>query len=391
MVFEKTQKTSLGYSMKKKILVFCYSDLKRDPRVYRQITVLKDVYTVHTAGIKPSGVENKFFRISIPQNRLQDRLFVFINQMLFRNFAYKERKQVAKLAPVIDQLNGENYDLVLANEVRSLPFCCAINPDRIILDAHEFAIRQKDDILSWRLFQKPFLHYLLKKYVSNLLDFITVTKSIAEEYHFLYKRTVKIIENRPSFYNLKPIQVYSKSSKIRLIYHGGVSKSRRIDKMIEMMSYTDDRFVLDLMLVSTDNEYVTFLKGKIETMDNVNLLPPVEMQKLPEITNEYDIGLYILPPINFNSRYALPNKFFEYIQARLAVAIGPSPEMVRYVEKYDVGIVSPSFDPRDMARELNKLDKDQIMHYKNQCHRYARELSFDIEKEKLLSIVGDHM
>ena len=45
--------------------------------------------------------------------------------------------------------------------------------------------------------------------------------------------------------------------------------------------------------------------------------------------NAHDVGIHILPPVNFNNRWALPNKFFDYVQARLGVIIGPSPEMAR--------------------------------------------------------------
>ena len=57
------------------------------------------------------------------------------------------------------------------------------------------------------------------------------------------------------------------------------------------------------------------------------------MHELPRMANDYDVGLYLLPPTNFNQRYALPNKFFEFIQGRLAIAIGPSPEMAKLVER----------------------------------------------------------
>ena len=51
------------------------------------------------------------------------------------------------------------------------------------------------------------------------------------------------------------------------------------------------------------------------------------------------------PPINFNNKLALPNKLFDYVQARLGVLIGPSPEMVHYVEEYDLGEVAARLRP----------------------------------------------
>jgi hypothetical protein len=59
--------------------------------------------------------------------------------------------------------------------------------------------------------------------------------------------------------------------------------------------------------------------------------------------------------MTFNLKYILPNKFFEFIQARLAVAIGPSVEMKRLVKEWDCGIVAANFEAKSMAAEINRL------------------------------------
>jgi hypothetical protein len=38
--------------------------------------------------------------------------------------------------------------------------------------------------------------------------------------------------------------------------------------------------------------------------------------------------------------------FVEFIQARLAVAVDPSPEMARLVQRYGCGVVAPDFPPK---------------------------------------------
>jgi len=83
----------------------------------------------------------------------------------------------------------------------------------------------------------------------------------------------------------------------------------------------------------------------------------------------------------------LPNKFFEFIQARLAVAIGPSPEMARIVREHDLGIVSGDFSPKTFARSLSSLDGEKINYYKLRSHRIARRMSAERNKEILLDLV----
>jgi hypothetical protein len=74
----------------------------------------------------------------------------------------------------------------------------------------------------------------------------------------------------------------------------------------------------------------------------------------------YDIGMHMLPVSSFNHGAALPNKFFEFMFAGLAICVGPSPEMARTVQQHGCGVVIPSFDPDDVAAQLDRLSADEI-------------------------------
>ena len=107
------------------------------------------------------------------------------------------------------------------------------------------------------------------------------------------------------------------------------------------------------------------------------------------MANEYDIGLYLLRPANFNNRFALPNKFFEFVQGRLAVAIGPSPEMARIVHEYGLGIVAEDFTPETLAQELNNLDPPAIAGFKQAAHAAADELCAERNEGVFLRVVEE--
>jgi len=52
------------------------------------------------------------------------------------------------------------------------------------------------------------------------------------------------------------------------------------------------------------------------------------MAELVQMASDYDVrALFVCRRLNFNTRKRLPNKFFEFVQARLGVVIGPSPEI----------------------------------------------------------------
>jgi hypothetical protein len=168
-----------------------------------------------------------------------------------------------------------------------------------------------------------------------------------------------------------------------MIHHGAASPSRKIETMIAMMGYLDDRFSLDLMLVAGDPAYHRFLRSRAADNPRVRFLDPVAPDQIIATTRAYDIGLFLLPPTNFNYRHALPNKFFEFVQARLAIAIGPSPEMSRLVREHHLGIVSADFTPRALAASLNSLTSSQIDAFKDASHAASAVLSWDHERETL--------
>jgi hypothetical protein len=75
----------------------------------------------------------------------------------------------------------------------------------------------------------------------------------------------------------------------------------------------------------------------------VSSVASIALERFEEIvplSNAYDIGLYLLPPSSFNNLHALPSKFFEFLQALLAIAIGPFQEMARIVREFRYKVVA---------------------------------------------------
>ncbi|MBE0687065.1 MAG: hypothetical protein IH585_13835 [Anaerolineaceae bacterium] len=100
----------------------------------------------------------------------------------------------------------------------------------------------------------------------------------------------------------------------------------------------------------------------------------------------YDVGFYPLYPTNFNNLIALPNKFFEFIAAGLAVCIGPSPSMAEIIEQYNCGLIVPSFEPELFANALNHTDAPKWDELKMASLQARYDLNADVEMKKLINI-----
>src|SRR5690606_14907249 len=92
----------------------------------------------------------------------------------------------------------------------------------------------------------------------------------------------------------------------------------------------------------------------------IRFCEPVPYDELVQTLNGYDVGLSIFPPTTFNLAWCLPNKFFDFIQARLGVIVGPSPEMKRFVDEYRVGLVLPDFESAPLAAALEALTPERV-------------------------------
>lgn len=370
----------------KNILIISFSNLKTDPRVNRQIQFLSETYHVTTLGHADSGIDSVIhFDVIHHTKRVRDKFISAIRLLLgFYEEYYASLAEVQQCIPILE---SHHYDLIIANDIDALPLALKYKKNaKVILDAHEYAPREFEDKFLWRLFFQKYKQYLCTCYIPLVDTMLTVCQGIAEEYHKNYHINPIVMTNAPHYENgLKPSP--TNNDKIKIIHHGGAIDSRKIELMIETMKYADERFELYLMLVPSQPKYFDNLKALAADMKNVFFLDPVPMQEIAQCINSYDIGFYLLEPNSFNNKHALPNKFFEFIQGRLCIVIGPSIEMASIVNHYELGQVASSFDPKEMSEVLNNLEQSIIDNYKANTDRYAYELSSNKNKQILLDCI----
>lgn len=371
------------------ILIISFSFLNSDPRVDRQIRFLSPRYNVIVAGYAPPQIEGiTFIPIKMVSSCFFKR-FLALLKLIFRQYESYYFSKI-EIIETIQNLQKFDFDLIITNDIDTLPLTISISKGRkIIFDAHEYAPRELEDRLMFRLLFQGYKSYLCKKYIPKVDKMVTVCQSIADEYAKDTGIKSMIITNAPSYQELTPKLIEDNFGKIRLVHHGGAAISRKIENMIKMMDYLDGRFSLTFMLVESSKNYIFHLKKLANNNPKIIFLEPVPMRTLPQYLNQFDIGLFLLEPTNFNYLNALPNKLFEFIQARLAIAIGPSPEMAKIVKEYDLGIIADDFEPKSLAKKLMKLDYEKINYYKNQSHKAARTLSAESNKQILLNLVKE--
>jgi hypothetical protein len=145
--------------------------------------------------------------------------------------------------------------------------------------------------------------------------------------------------------------------------------------MIEAVQRAATDATLDMYLTPNDQDYLAEIRALAAKSERTRVLDPVPYSRLVETLNAYDIGVFLLPPSTFNHRWALPNKLFDYVQARLAIIVGPSPEMADFVDSHSLGVVTEDFSSQGLARVIESLTIEAVGGWKANADASALELS----------------
>jgi hypothetical protein len=374
----------------KSVLIVCFTDLRSDARVTRQINFLKNKFEI-TVACLDAYPDDTIEIIKVKKKNLTLSRKLLLSVLLLSRLDSKAYDILYGYRDHIPDLRTRNFDLIIANDIEALPFAfdVASAHTKIFFDAHEYAPRQFEDRLYWRVFFRRFITKLCRTYVPRVHGMSTINGGIAEAFEKNFNMRPVVVTNASAYYEMSPI--VRDRPPIRLVHHGIFTLSRQPDIMLDMMALLDDRFTLDLIYLlpghasSQTKEYFRKFKIRAEQTGKIKVLPALKSWEIVATLNQnYDMGLILVPPVNFNYENGLPNKLFECIQARIAMAVGPLREIANIVKRYEIGIVSPDFTAQGMASAINKMSLAELNQFKKRTEVAAREMNSEFNKEVFL-------
>ncbi len=374
--------------MKKKVLIISLSKLYRDPRILRQYEALKDEYDITTIGLAKISDEIRGYIVDQKAMSKKQKLIKGLH-LLIRNYNTLEQNFLTE-NPIIDFDENERFDYVIINDIPSLPFLKLIHPEtKVCLDMHEYSPRQFENLWYWDYTFKPYVEWLLRKYKSRISSFSTVCESIAEEYQNKFGiEKVEVVTNAPKFQtDLKPSEIDERV--IRLVHHGVANRGRKLEKLIDAMALLGSGYSLDFYLVAHGDKhkaYLEELKKRAEGLP-IHFNDAVATESIPQEINKYDIGVFLLEPNTFNHKYTLPNKLFEFVQARLSVVVSPNPEMKKIIDEFEIGTVSSDYTVSSFVESIKKIKPSDLVTFKNNSNTIAPMLSFEENISKIKNLI----
>ena len=376
----------------KRLLIVSFSRVARDPRVMRQVRLFsKQGFSVTTLGhgSRPSGTHNHVELPAAIDAGLAKKAAVAVRMYTRRRAGrYAVWPEVQRIRAWKDATNPR-FDVVLGNDLLALPVALGFGVP-VHADLHEYSLDQGVG-WQWRLKMLPLLRWAAG-FLGRASSVSTVAPGIAERYAREFGVDPFVVTNSPSYF--PGLEVLGVGRPIRLTYMGAASRLRSLEMSVKAVIAANlvdpGSVILDCYLVAGDEAYIeelSRLAGDV-SVTGVRVLPPVEFDRIVPTLRSYDVSLMFYPPTNTNVRHSLPNKFFEAVQARVGVLIGPSPEMVPYVEEFGFGGIVPGWSQEALDRAVAGLSVGEVLGWKMAAGRAAEVLGAEQQDQKWLDAIN---
>lgn len=231
---------------------------------------------------------------------------------------------------------------------------------------------------------------------SNLI--ITPTPVIADVLRDRYKVSPELIMNctwyrrkdqlrPPNGLDLR--SMLPRSPNRILFYSGAISAANGIDYLIRCVRYLPRDVGLVLM-----GPMQRLYKGRCHqniqakgVQDRVFILDPVPPHQVPCYAATADVGIVAYQAGSLNNYATLPNKFFEYIMARLPIVAANFPALRAIITEENIGRLYEPSNVEDMARAvLEILEADTYEQLKINLEHTALKYTWEGQAEKFVQL-----
>ncbi|MGE0625211.1 MAG: glycosyltransferase [Pseudomonadales bacterium] len=351
-------------------------------------------------------------------------------------WAYQRRQSFLSANPILSKLNSRKYqrdlwrlykcraithplpfdgaflgagslypaDLIVAHDLTALKAGAELAEKwnaPLIYDSHEFYPEQ----VVFSDYQKSLMRACEARYLPVCDQIITVSDSIAKAMAKNYglERTPSVITNvtkRPARNGRKTAaglreRVEHLGEGHIILYQGGMVRNRNLETLLAGFLNLARHDAHLVFLGPRDPVYANELSRLAKSSiygRNVHMVDAVPQQELLDVTQTASFGVIPYAPVDLNTRYCMPNKLFEFIQARLPVVANEQLEEVsRLVSSNEIGRVGSMSTPREMADTLQSMLSENLDRYRSSLVSAASAFSWEAVEDRFLEIVEEAM
>lgn len=366
---------------KKRILLAVTNDLSSEQRVHKVcLTLLSMGFDTTLVGRrKRSNMQIE------PRRYKTKRMFLFFEKGPLFYAEYNLRLFLFLLF--------NKADVIVSNDLDTLPACylaSIIKGSGLVHDSHEYFTGVPE------LQGRAFARWVWKRFESwifpKLKYVYTVNASIANLYHEKYGNEVRVVRNFPLKGSGDQLNVPANTKvpvfeQAVILYQGSVNVDRGLIEAVEAMQYVQGA----ILLIVGDGDILGEVKQKVKDLgleSKVHFKKRVPFNELKQFTSIASLGISLDRDTNLNYRFSLPNKIFDFVQAGVPVLASSMVEIKKIFEKYEIGMMVSSHDPKEIAACMQKMisDKEMQRMWKDNCAKAAVEYCWENEEPVLKSV-----
>ncbi|GAM97938.1 capsular polysaccharide synthesis enzyme cap5I [alpha proteobacterium U9-1i] len=391
--------------MPKTVCIISLTPVTDEPRVLRQSKALADAgWTVIVAGFKgrqaPPSYWSRYIEVAhvYEPRRLMDNVKLDLKRRLSQfsgvaaedyYWCYAGYDGILEHIATVERVR---CDLAVAHDFFTAPIAARLaelSGGAFTVDCHEFSYEQYMHDKNWIKRERAWTHAIEKRFLPRASVVTTVCDGISDALQRTYalQRRPTVVRSTAFYHDLPFLPT---GETIEVLYHGIVSPTRGLEQSIESVKLWRPEYRLVIRGPGPDDyiDQLRVIAAQHGVTERVRIDPPVAFNQMIMRANESDIGLFVQEGISVQKRFTLPNKFFEYVQARLALCVADLPEMARLVKEHQLGVLVPNVSPRAIADQINALTREKIDAYKQASMKAAHTLSWEHEAQTMLRAYG---
>lgn len=302
----------------------------------------------------------------------------------------RHRKEILQTARNCPDLRPS---LVIAHDYSTCPAAWALSRAfgaRFAVDSHEYMLEARPEDPDWNLHDRPLIQATQDKYLARSDQVITVSEGIARRLNAeqVLQRPVSVIRNMPIYESHPPRPT---TGEWTILYQGIIDPARNLEPAIEAAALwkAPARLVLRGPCSIPYKLRLLSLIDQRGLKERVTIADPVSPQFMISEANAADIGYFVYAGGSTQRRHALPNKFFEYIMAGLALCVSDLPEMTALLKRYNLGLIAPGIEPVEIAQTVDQFTPELIDKFKRASLSAARDLCWDQEQNRFIEIIEE--
>ena len=158
------------------------------------------------------------------------------------------------------------------------------------------------------------------------------------------------------------------SAKV-FIYQGLFSAGRGIEALMECFKDIDCSKGHLVFMGYGENNYQVIIDAATQQYPNIHFHPPVDREWIVSYSATVDVGIFISEQASKSYRYALPNKFFEWVHAGLPILVSENLEyQARLLGEGGLGW---SVTLSELTKAIEKISQTDLTEFIQNTRKYS--------------------